>query len=98
MWHADAVQAMMKVQKCNKADFDKQHVVGEVVDLKVGDWVFVRAPLGWKNNLSPDYHGPYQIVRFKDPECKTAQFEIPKWGLHQRVVRFLTTAHNLTEE
>lgn len=76
--HQEAVLAMQKVQARNKADFDKRHSVGLVHRFSVGDWVFVRSPLGRKNKLLPDFHGPYQIVRFKDPTSQTAMFVIPQ--------------------
>ena len=74
---ADNVQ---RAQKRYKMQYDRG---AKSPDFRVGDWVFVKFPQeesGRLRKLSRPWHGPYRILRKRDPDVTVAKVYHPQHG------------------
>ena len=81
-----AVESIKAAQSRYKKQYDKRV---KVVDMRVGDWVFVRFPqdeTGKQRKLSQPWRGPFRITRRDDPDVTVVKVYFPEEGplqIHQ---------------
>ena len=81
-----AVQSIKAAQSRYKKQYDKR---AGVVDMRVGDWVFVRFPqdeTGKQRKLSRPWRGPFRITSCNDPDVTVVKVYYPEEGplqIHQ---------------